>query len=72
MTPKDFYLGTERLKLSLIKRQKTESKAGFRAGELFGAYYVKFKMSIRHPSRDIFVHTWIYKYVVQESGLGWR
>ena len=66
--PKDFDLGTERLKLSLTMMQKTENKAVL--GQENCLVHVKLKMSVRHPSRDISDSTWIYNYVIKGTVLG--
>ena len=66
--PKDFDLGTERLKLSLTMMQKTENKAVL--GQENCLVHVKLKMSVRHPSRDISDNTWIYNYVIKGTVLG--
>lgn len=66
--PKDFDLGTERLKLSLTMMQKTENKAVL--GQENCLEHVKLKMSVRHPSRDISDSTWIYNYVIKGTVVG--
>ena len=66
--PKDFDLGTERLKLSLTMMQKTENKAVL--GQENCLVHVKLKMTVRHPSRDISDSTWIYNYVIKGTVLG--